>query len=302
MNRLLIACAILFINFFLISNKGITLAPLIINLNMDNTATFPKNFRVVNDGLSCSVSNPPSFQGLIELNASASGQFSEQSLIVMLQAIPSKNIMIVDLRQESHGFINGKAVSWYSENNWANKDKTLDQILDDENSRLNHLTQDSYASVYREGSPARINVEETYSEAELTAKYNLEYYRIPATDHLKPSDQNVDLFIALINSKPDDLWLHFHCAAGRGRATTFFVMYDMMKNAKSVSFSDIILRHSLIGGKDLLEFPHPTSSWKYPFHVERMEFLKEFYNFCVERETPEQRWSAWLEKNGKAGY
>lgn len=48
-------------------------------------------------------------------------------------------IIIVDLRQESHGFINGVAISWVDNHNKANKGLTKEAVLSDENTRLTRL-------------------------------------------------------------------------------------------------------------------------------------------------------------------
>ena len=58
------------------------------------------------------------------LKAIASGQFSEAQLIE-LKAQLKAPIIIVDLRQESHGFVNGYPVSWYGPKNQANMRKLM---------------------------------------------------------------------------------------------------------------------------------------------------------------------------------
>lgn len=69
---------------------------------------------------------------LDKLNVSASQQFSEYNFSLLLEAIrTSLSITVVDLRQESHGFINEFAVSWMSSKNDANKGLTRNQVLDD---------------------------------------------------------------------------------------------------------------------------------------------------------------------------
>ena len=72
-----------------------------------------------------------------------------------------------------------------------------------------------------------------------------------------------------------------HCPAGRGRTTTFLAMYDMMRNAVNVSFDDILARQAMIGGKDLTE-PFAIGDWRYEHHFERLQFLMDFYNYCLE--------------------
>ena len=45
-------------------------------------------------------------------------------------------ICIVDLREESHGFFDGIAVSWYGEHDWGNVGLTQEEALADEAERI----------------------------------------------------------------------------------------------------------------------------------------------------------------------
>lgn len=264
-------------------------------LNMENQSVLPKNFRTTLDPLAETTEKLPSIQGLRTLSASASGQFSEKSLNEILKHIPHSNILIVDLRQESHGFLDGMAVSWYGEHDWANVDKNLVEIAMDERSRLGHIQERGFASVFDHESPIPVYTKNVIQEETLVASKKLHYKRIPVTDHCKPSSEAVDDFLAMIKNLNSDTWIHFHCAAGRGRSTTFIVMYDMLKNAKDVSFDDIVLRHSLLGGKDLMK-PPAQDLWKYPYLVERQKFLKEFYQYSKEADFRALTWTAWLSR------
>lgn len=71
----------------------------------------------------------PSFKGYGELKASRSAQFSRKNILAALSLMQGK-VYIVDLRQESHGFINGEDVSWYGERNWANEGQRTSFIND----------------------------------------------------------------------------------------------------------------------------------------------------------------------------
>ena len=77
--------------------------------------------------------------GILGINAISSAQFSESELQKIKEKYPKEDIIIVDLRQESHGFINGKAVAWRSELESANADKKISEILQDEKTRLQLL-------------------------------------------------------------------------------------------------------------------------------------------------------------------
>ncbi len=274
----------------------------IVILNMDNSDELPRNFRITH-ALSQDKEKLPSDLGLAQLRASASGQFSQKSFVKILETIPAKKILLLDLREESHGFINGIAISWYEENNWSNKDKNLEEITRDENERLQKAIKDRYLQLtYKKNledlEPKIVYVYDAYTEADLAKKMGVDYVRLPVTDHLRPSDEEVDLFINLIKnfkSEYPECWIHFHCSAGRGRSTSFIAMYDMMNNAKNVTFEDILSRQALLGGKDLTQ-PFTPSDWRYLHHFGRLKFLTEFYNYCLENPNFEQSWSSWIHK------
>lgn len=247
-------------------------------LNSDNRGVLPRNFR------------------LTPLQTSASAQFTEDELQRMLEVIPAKRMIMVDLREEPHGFLNGDAVSWYGNNNWVNEGKSKEEIEKDERERLNALSHQFIAIVYKNhkksNHPAPYLVKEVTSEEALAKKYGFEYLRLPVRDHVKPSDAAVDTFIARVKVLKKEDWLHFHCSAGKARSTTFLAMYDMMQNASDTSIDDIIARQQFYGGINLFSDPE-EDQWKYTHLVERVEFLKKFYRYC--RENPEFTlpWSAW---------
>lgn len=278
----------LFYPVFVVTGK-----PLLI-INMWNEEELPKHFRMCIDTLRQENTHLPSLTGLKELRASGSAQFSEKSLHAIMEKLPYKQVTIVDLREESHGFINGIAVSWYVEMDWANKGKTLPEILEDEKTRLLQASKYPFAILYASRKfPLPIWVKSTDTEEKLVASQDLGYIRIPVTDHIKPSDQNVDLFVNFVKSLPkDSLWLHFHCAAGEGRTTTFLAMYDMMRNATNVKLQDIFLRQYLLGGINFLN--ETSNDWRKKYVEERKLFLRQFYVYCQQNPLFQKSWSSWL--------
>lgn len=274
-------------------------------INMENHNVLPRNFRMTREPYipDQMIKTYPSLYGLSKLRASASAQFSEKSLAKILEIVPSNQIILVDLREESHGFINGIAISWRAENNWGNKDKNLEEILFNEKLLLQKTINDKDIKLYQKNSdkdPVLVHVKEAFSEADLAKKMGINYVRIPASDHLKPNHKEVDLFIEfmknhILKNETSNAWIHLHCSAGRGRSTTFIAMYDMMQNAPHVSFHDILKRQAMIGGKDLFEIVD-ASDWRYEHNFERIQFLSNFYSYCLKNPNFEQSWSSWISK------
>lgn len=270
-------------------------------LNSENTPdVLPRNFRASRDPWKRSVSPEvqPSRDGLDTLNASGSGEFSENGLKALLARLHlTQPLIVVDLREESHGFANGIAVSWYAIHDTGNVGKTLAQIEADESERLQQLLKQREVTIehvlskpqdiIEKSQAIQVIVENVATEKELTQKFLLGYVRIPVTDHLPPTPEIVQRFLAFIDTLPPNTWLHFHCEAGDGRTTSFLSLYDMIRNGKKVSFHDIIQRQYLLGGINLLEMPS-TNSWKYPHAVDRKNFLENFYESKVAKATASQ--------------
>ena len=105
------------------------------------------------------------------------------------------------------------------------------------------------------------------------------YHRIYVADFHPPEDTQVDDFVKVAKALPGKAWVHFHCAAGDGRTTTFMVMYDMMQNALAVDAAAIIKRQFYLGGINLADTAN-TSEWKRPWAVERYKFVELFYRYC----------------------
>lgn len=271
--------------------------PTFLIINMLNTPTLPRNFRTANTAYansSTSASNNPTRKGLNNLKISGSAQFSEESLKALINTLknPAK-LAIVDLREESHGFANGMAISWFAPKNWINAGKSRKQIEEDENRCLANLLKEKEVVFYtilkkdvddtiKEKSAKTIEVQSVANESQVVASQHADYLRICVRDHLRPTDLAVEQFVSFIDNLNPETWIHFHCSAGRGRTTTFMAMYDMMQNANDVSLKDILVRQCLIGGTDLAHQPD-IYSWKYPYEVERLQFLSRFYEFCKTR-------------------
>lgn len=260
-------------------------------INSDNAKELPDNFRKTIDLANFKDNKVINLNGLANLNASASSQFSENGLVFLKQSIGhAMPIIIVDLRQESHGFINGVAISWVDNHNKANKGLTKEAVLTDENTRLQGILLNKPIYI----GDITLIPKKLENEKRLVQSYDMSYMRIPVTDNEIPNNDMVDYFIKFVNSLLPNTWLHFHCKAGVGRTTTFIVMYDMMKNAKNVSLQDIMNRQVLLGGKNLLRDEQLLINRS----EQRAKLIKRFYRYCVENnDNFKTTWSQWIRQN-----
>lgn len=238
--------------------------------NAANTNKLPQHFRKTSDKVIVPEGKTINLSGLDMLNISGSGQFAEIPLNLIKESIGKDFSLIdIDLRQESHGFINGTAISFKNEKNNANLGLTLEQVIKTENENLKSITLNEPITLYNTQKEIIPKVVE--NEFALTKANDISYLRIPITDRKLPPEDMVNYFIEFVNNQPKDSWLHFHCEAGVGRTTTFMSMYDIMKNYKDVSLNDIITRQVILSQMT----PKDAKSF---YTGEHFAFLNDFYN------------------------
>lgn len=230
----------------------------------------------------------PNFKGVENYNnVIASAQFTKDQLLNIQKKYSEKKITVVDMRGETHFFINGLPyVVYNSEFNEINKDKKLDVILNDEKafvSQLQNILKKRNIIAYKAqklpslipGKKAHLPVEEILIksgssvelESDIAISLGMKYVRIPVTDHDVASKDITSAIINLVkNSNKNDLF-YVHCRGGAGRTSTFILVYDIYKNAKNVSFEDILYRNYWFSGHDI------TSKNK-----DRQDVLLKFYN------------------------
>lgn len=277
-----------------------------------NQPKLPNHFRTTSDTLPLGVKI--NTRGLSNLHAMGSAEFSEGGLLKVIEKIKAP-IIVVDLRQESHGYVDGNAISWYATRDWGNLGKTSEQVEADQQKRLDFLAKKAKVTLNKitdqnnEGQvtqvkPTVFELKNVMSEAQLTQQHKVGYIRFYVTDHIMPNDIQVDRFIEFVKGLPSAswfskaTWLYFHCRAGKGRTTTFMSMYDMMRNAKEVSLEDILQRQRALGGIDLGKLPADNTGYKYSLLMQRVNFLNNFYQYCkTNQDNFATTWSAWKKAN-----
>jgi hypothetical protein len=260
------------------------------------------NFRKATDKFVIPTESEPSREGLSFLRASGSAQFSPGGLRRIKERLKDEKIMVIDLREESHGFINAIPVSWRAEHNWANKGKSLEVIESDERQRLDECLAKKSAMItsikkkdeVEEKFEETVPVKSVQVEKEVCRAAEVSYLRLPVSDHSKPYDRAADEFVKFMRSRPRDLWLHFHCKEGKGRTTTFMVFCDIFYNAKEVSLDDIVRRQHLLGGSDLFGSDEDEADWKKPLALERADMIRKFYEYCRgNKDNYKTLWTTW---------
>lgn len=266
-------------------------------IDQNNADTLPKNFRMTG----AYTNSPPNVNmaGLADMNMSGSGALSANSLQKIKEKVGDHPIIDVDLREESHLFVNGIGVSWYGNHDDENINLTQSQVISDEQNKLSRIEADKKLKIDSKNKKSNgklsliDNIAGVQTEEQLAKSLMIGYVRFAVPDHKRPQDVQVDSFVQFIKSLPNGTWLHFHCRAGEGRTTTFMAMYDMMKNAKNVSFGEIMKRQKFIGGIDLLSGQDASDKSDAR---ERSDFLKNFYQYCCQNQDHfSTTWNQWIQ-------
>jgi protein-tyrosine phosphatase len=254
--------------------------------------TLPRNLRLVPKK-----DNSVSFKSVPVARISGSAQFSEAAFHEMLQeyALEPEKLIVFDLRQESHGMVNGIPVSWTDGiHNFVNLDKTAKEIEADEQQKLKQVSQAGTIVVDPfDKNVAKFAVNATKTEREIVESVGATYIRLPVVDHCRPTDQIIDQFIEIVKILPKDKWLHFHCKGGKGRTTTFMSFLDIMNKSDRMTFDEIIAYQSSLGGQDLHDF-NKISQVRSDAAEERLELLRKFYAYYRAVPKLDKSWSQWI--------
>jgi Inositol hexakisphosphate len=279
---------------------------LIWDVNPKLNDNLPRNFRTTNDPLKATNGQIPANIGLAGLRASGGGEFTADGLKLLL-ARTHGPVTVFDLRQETHIFVNGLPISWFGTNDWANVGRAQSAIEEDETARVQKLKPGGVIVVAGDSvkksdlaanARENVTVEHASTEHDIVAANHAAYVRLTVTDHARPLDEEVDRFILAVRALTKDGWAHFHCEAGRGRTTTFMVLYDMLRNATRVSLEDIARRQKVLGYDFDVLAPDDPGDWKAPYTEDRIAFVRAFYRYA--RANPDGRpqlWSEWLKSD-----
>ncbi|MVT37034.1 phosphatase [Paracidovorax citrulli] len=196
-------------------------------------------------------------RGLESLQLSGSERItSVEQVRAIRQACGDAPLVVVDLRQESHAVADGHSLTWRGPMDWGNvglgtaaatarEAEQLEELRRQGNAVATHA--DHVKGKSDEPALRRLDTTLARSEQEIVEAAGADYRRIAVTDHLRPSRGEVDQFIDLVRGLPDGAGLHVHCNGGRGRTTTFMVLYDMPRNAREAGADAIMARQSRLG-------------------------------------------------------
>lgn len=270
-----------FISLFLLFTSLISSKPLCFISN--------KNESIITIDSTSSVGLPMRLRDIPTLNISGSAQFTKDQLLNLKNSINKDNICIVDLRQESHGMINDLAISFLNPYKDLNNGFTTEQTIKAENSLLNKIKIGNTIQLYKHTGIfiKDITVDFISNESQLVTEADMQYKRFAVKDNSAPTPDIVDEFVEFIKNKPDDIHLHFHCAAGKGRTTSFMVMYQAMKNNSNLTLEQLLSYQYNIGGVNL----HDNNI--------QYNFLEDFCNYVQKNKDSNYSisYSQWIKES-----
>ncbi|MCR5794421.1 MAG: hypothetical protein K6G61_03585 [Solobacterium sp.] len=234
---------------------------------------------------------------------SGSAQFSETQFRGLASKLKeqSDSVWIVDCRLESHGLINGIAVSWCGKDNGANLGKTAEEV-EEEEKHLSSLIGTKITAYTAENDLPKdgmdFTIETWQTERELTEAAGMNYMRLACPDHCWPPAEVIDSFIGFAKDLDENVWLHFHCQAGSGRTGAFMTIYEMMQKAGAPV--EEILRHQAdTGSGNLVKRSAPEKSHA---QKERCVLARAAYLYICENKASgyDVKWSEWLEAHSQS--
>ncbi len=231
-------------------------------------------FRTMQDDIAST--EPVDLKGLREINASGSSAPHFPDLQKKLSHIKQPKI-IIDAKTESPGYIDGRPISFYR--------------YDLSGPRPKHLIRRLYYTGTIFERPDLI-----VPAPEEAKKYGFDYASVHIGSRFIAPLEKIDEIVTLLDSVPQDTWIHFHCRNGDGRTSMLLTMLDIMRNAPAVSKDDIFKRQHLLGSVDF----NNTTVWSKGATYskkqleDRKKFVENFYEFISQRKAGgAQLWSEW---------
>lgn len=233
-------------------------------------------------------------EGLDRLNAFGSGFINYRDLKPLLIQNSNK-LHMVNLLHDQLYYYNDRCLRWYG---LGYTDKTFGNVM------FTHKPfKFAYKSIIRfifgtppVNDPSRFKTEEQIIR-ELGGNYSIPLKNNP--DWLTHQEFVEDL-IKFFETLPEGATVYFHCSHGRGRTTTFLVLYDIFKNGKKVSLQDIANRHYCLGREDVLDTELlATGTWTQEGLIARKKFVEHFYAYMNDpKGYHHQSWIQWNQSKG----
>ena len=243
--------------------------------------------------------------GLNELNAYGSGNLDLDLLKSVIEKEPNK-FYIINLLQIPTYYFKSRNLRWYGIGYLPNRG-----FFETKKSVRQRLMY-KFRKMLR-GFPTELNDQSItifQSEKQVVESLGAHFYTPQMDEDWLVETGYIDELVEFFKQLPNDAKLYFHCSHGKGRTTTFLILYDMFKNASKVSLKDFVNRHYCIGGEDVFNTEvWKDGTWTKRSLERRKELVENFYDYMTDPNGyPNTAWSKWNQerlaknKDGKINF
>lgn len=245
---------------------------------------------------------PRGFRSLYKLKGfpdnfriSGSAQMTEkqiENLVYFLRKLTGEAdmpIYVVDLRHELHGFYQDLPIYVWDENYWEHMERLVSEGYERSYfDNLNTLDEVPYYPVIEKIKGKRYFEVESRMypkkypvsrEEDVCDRLGIKYFRIPILDRDRPDHFTVNAILKFFKSVPKNAWIHVHCHGGKGRTSTFLLMYHLYRK-KEDNLEAVVKRHAETGSVDLL---NKVADVKPHANESRKQFIRDFFSFSQAR-------------------
>ena len=204
--------------------------------------------------------------GLLQLHLSGSDQFSTRTFKQILDGMPRGSspdgLLILDLRNDLHGFLNGAPAAW---RDWDLQSqpslRSAEGLLAEEAQRFSAIEGTQQKVWLAPGDlqwrgTVEVTIESAQTEPAWLQSQKVGYTRMPIPLWVVPTDDTIDGIVKLVAGMSPRRWIHVHDGWTQWGTVIVMTMIDMMRNAQQVPLQDILVRQSVLAGLNLNEIPH----------------------------------------------
>ncbi len=228
-------------------------------------------------------------EGLADLNAYGSGVIYYKDFRDHFKNTPKK-IYVINLLSDDIYYYRDHCLRWYG---LGFMYRDLGEIL-----FTTSPLKMAYKALIRVmfGSPPVHDVTKLKTERQIIEDLGGQYF-VPLKDQKGwLNNQNfIDGLLRFFELIPDKGLLYIHCIHGKGRTTTFLVLYDIFRNGKKVPLKEITNRHYCLGRENVVDTQlWANGTWTQKALNARKDLVERFYDYMTDPQGyGHQSWTQW---------
>lgn len=233
-------------------------------------------------------------EGLDRLNAYGSGLINFRDFKARFEDKPEK-VHVINLYPDEVYYYKDRPLKWYG------LGFTKETLGNDAYKRkpFNGFFKPILRFLY--GDPAVHDLSNLQTEEQIIQEMGHTYF-MPLKNNREWlfHQEFMDDLIRHFESLPQDAVVYFHCFHGKGRTTTFMILYDIYRNYKKVSLQDIVNRHFCLGREDVFNtVVYAKGTWPKEALNARKNLVERFYTYMHDPlGYGRQTWTQWRKSKG----